>query len=150
MSQGTTPIVEADKGYDSEELRLQILALKLFPYIPHRRISRHTSELSVKILEKHRWKVERGILLLLPLYLAALMYPHVAIDQLSKICLSGIDSLSLLSIEFFSEFDQWAFSVCVRPEQAEIELGQRGLRPTAYCKRARERALARFLKQNWR
>ena len=61
VAQGITPIVEADKGYDAEELRLQILDMKLFPYISHRRIGQYKSEQQVKILEKHRWKVERGI-----------------------------------------------------------------------------------------
>lgn len=53
--------MEADKGYDAEELRLQILAMKLFPYIPYRRIGKHKSEVQTKVLEKCRWKVERGI-----------------------------------------------------------------------------------------
>jgi hypothetical protein len=53
--------LEADKGYDSKELRLQILNLKIFPYIPYRRIGKNKSEPSTKVLEKHRWKVERGI-----------------------------------------------------------------------------------------
>ena len=42
-------------------LRWQILAMKLFPYIPHRRMGQYKLEPQVKILEKHRWKVERGI-----------------------------------------------------------------------------------------
>ncbi len=54
-------LIEADKGYDTNELRLQILAMKLFPYIPHRRMGQYKSKPQVKILEKHRWKVERGI-----------------------------------------------------------------------------------------
>lgn len=53
--------MEADKGYDAEKLRLQILAMKLFPYIPHRRMGRDDTEQRTKVLEKHRWKVERGI-----------------------------------------------------------------------------------------
>jgi hypothetical protein len=53
--------MEADKGYDAEELRLQILAMKLFPYIPHRRRGQDNTEQPTKVLEKHRWKVERGI-----------------------------------------------------------------------------------------
>lgn len=61
MAQGIIPIVEADKGYDAEELRLQILAMKLFPYIPHRRMGQYKLKPQIKILEKHRWKVERGI-----------------------------------------------------------------------------------------
>ncbi len=61
IARGITPIIEADKGYDAEELRLQILHLKLFPYIPYRRIGKHRSETPMQVLEKHRWKVERGI-----------------------------------------------------------------------------------------
>ena len=51
LARGVTSIVEADQGYDVEELR----------YIPHRRIGQYKSEPQVKILERHRWKVERGI-----------------------------------------------------------------------------------------
>ena len=35
--------------------------MKLFPYIPYRRIGKHKSEPRMKILKKYRWKVERGI-----------------------------------------------------------------------------------------
>ena len=35
--------------------------MKLFPYIPHRRIGRSKLEPQVGVLEKHRWKVERAI-----------------------------------------------------------------------------------------
>jgi transposase len=61
VSRGIIPIIEADKGYDAEGLRLQILSMKLFPYIPYRRIGQHKSEPQIKILEKRRWKVERSI-----------------------------------------------------------------------------------------
>ena len=61
IAQGITPIIEADKGYDAEELRLQLLSMKLFPYIPYRRMGGKKEERQVKVLEKHRWKVERGI-----------------------------------------------------------------------------------------
>ena len=53
--------MEADKGYDAEELRLDILRMKLFPYIPYRRMGAAKSESRTKVLEKYRWKVERGI-----------------------------------------------------------------------------------------
>jgi hypothetical protein len=61
ISRGKIPIIEADKGYDAEELRLQILGMKLFPYIPYRRLGIDKSKPRTKVLEKHRWKVERGI-----------------------------------------------------------------------------------------
>ena len=60
IAQGITPILEADKGYDAESLRLQILACKIFPYIPYRQFKGRAAT-SARVLEKHRWKVERGI-----------------------------------------------------------------------------------------
>lgn len=53
--------MEADKGYDAEEVRLQILSMKLFPYIPYRSMRCHKMEQQIRVLEKHRWKVERSI-----------------------------------------------------------------------------------------
>jgi len=61
ISQGITPILEADKGYDAEWLRLEILAQKIFPYIPYRQFSGQQEKKPTKVLEKYRWKVERGI-----------------------------------------------------------------------------------------
>lgn len=61
ISQGTTPVLEADKGYDAEGLRLQILALKIFPYISYRQFGENKEARPLKVLEKYRWKVERGI-----------------------------------------------------------------------------------------
>jgi hypothetical protein len=61
VSRGVIPILEADKGYNSKELRLQILNLKIFPYIPYRQMGKTKSDPSRKVLENHRWKVERGI-----------------------------------------------------------------------------------------
>lgn len=61
ISRGITPILEADKGYDAEWLRLQILAEKLFPYIPYRQFGVEKEKRLIKVLEKYRWKVERGI-----------------------------------------------------------------------------------------
>src|SRR5580700_5966448 len=37
------------------------LRFKWNQYIPHRRMGQYKLEPQVKILEKHRWKVERGI-----------------------------------------------------------------------------------------
>ena len=50
-------IVEADKGYDSRKVRLEILKRGHYPLIPYRR-KRHTTHDWVK---KVRWKVERSI-----------------------------------------------------------------------------------------
>lgn len=61
ISQGITPILEADKGYDAENLRLQVLANKIFPYIPYRQFGDEKAEPPTKVLERYRWKVERGI-----------------------------------------------------------------------------------------
>lgn len=61
ISRGVTPIMEADKGYDAESLRLQVLSCKIFPYIPYRQFGEKKEAPPVRVLEKHRWKVERGI-----------------------------------------------------------------------------------------
>lgn len=51
-----TPIMKADKGYDSRELRIKTLGKKIFPFIPYR-----GKKPPVVYLEKMLWKVERGI-----------------------------------------------------------------------------------------
>jgi len=38
ISQGITPILEADKGYDADWLRQALLTAKVFPLIPYRKI----------------------------------------------------------------------------------------------------------------
>ena len=58
ISRGITPILEADKGYDSRALRVSILARKIFPWIPYRGTAKKKG---VRYLEKARWQVERGI-----------------------------------------------------------------------------------------
>jgi len=58
ISRGITPILEADKGYDSKVLRMKILAEKIFPWIPYRGTWKKKT---VRYLEKNRWHVERGI-----------------------------------------------------------------------------------------
>jgi len=60
ICRGKTPIFEADKGYDAKELRLSVLALKIYPFVPYRRVGKNRVE-KVVYLEKKRWKVERGI-----------------------------------------------------------------------------------------
>jgi len=56
IGRAVTPIMEADKGYDSRELRIKTLRRKIFPFIPYLE-----KKPSVVYLEKMRWKVERGI-----------------------------------------------------------------------------------------
>lgn len=56
LQRGITPILEADKGYDSMELRIEILVRKIFPWTPYR-----GKESPIRYLQKMRWKVERGI-----------------------------------------------------------------------------------------
>jgi hypothetical protein len=56
IGRGITPIMEADKGYDSRELRIKTLLRKIFPLIPYR-----GKKPPISYLEKMRWKVERGI-----------------------------------------------------------------------------------------
>ena len=60
ISRGKIPIFEADKGYDSKDLRLEILALKIFPLIPYRKMGTKTKN-GINNLKKNRWIVERAI-----------------------------------------------------------------------------------------
>jgi len=56
------PILEADKGYDSMDLRYKLLRHKIFPFIPYRRMG--VAKKAQKIvceLKKYRWKIERAI-----------------------------------------------------------------------------------------
>ena len=56
------PILEADKGYDSNDLRYRLLKRKIFPFIPYRRMG--AAKKAAKIvckLKKWRWKIERAI-----------------------------------------------------------------------------------------
>lgn len=50
-------IVEADKGYDSKKVRIEILKRGHFPLIPYRGNQKKTK----KWIKKFRWKVERSI-----------------------------------------------------------------------------------------
>jgi len=60
INQGKTPIFEADKGYDSQNLRLQILSYKIFPMISYRKIGTKVKN-GIIYLDKNRWVVERAI-----------------------------------------------------------------------------------------
>jgi IS5 family transposase len=59
--QGKTPILEADKGYDSEETRLEVLSHKVFPLIAYRKKTKGHKRRGICYLEKQRWVVERTI-----------------------------------------------------------------------------------------
>ncbi|MBS4167618.1 transposase [Parachlamydia sp. AcF125] len=59
---GLFPIFEADKGYDSRELREKLLKRKIYPLIPYRKIGKQESwkKIASWVLRK-RWQVERAI-----------------------------------------------------------------------------------------
>jgi len=62
LATGLIPILEADKGYDAQELIDKLLKRKIFPFISYRKIG--ASKKAEKIicnLAKARWKVERAI-----------------------------------------------------------------------------------------
>ncbi len=63
-SKGMIPIVEADKGYDAEELRDKLLKRKIFPWICRRKKPGKEAEKVESILKRMRWKVERAIIML--------------------------------------------------------------------------------------
>lgn len=56
---GKVSVLEADKGYDAQRVRIAALKNKVFPLIPYRKGSR--AEVGLCYLEKFRWKVERTI-----------------------------------------------------------------------------------------
>lgn len=60
-SKGVIPILEADKGYDAEQLRDKLLKRKIFPWICRRKKPGKESEKVESILKRMRWKVERAI-----------------------------------------------------------------------------------------
>jgi transposase len=56
---GKTAIVEMDKGYDSLAVRIGVVTLGIFPWIPYR--NNRVVEKGTIYLEKERWMVERAI-----------------------------------------------------------------------------------------
>jgi len=54
-------VLEADKGYDAMSLRITVLTMKIFPFIPYKNTSKKRQKIDVVYLEKRRWKVERAI-----------------------------------------------------------------------------------------
>lgn len=59
--QGKIPVLEADKGYDSMETRLDALLHKVFPMIARRKRTKGYKRQGICYLEKQRWVVERTI-----------------------------------------------------------------------------------------
>jgi len=59
---GLFPIFEADKGYDSTELREKLLKRKIYPLIPYRRMGKEEAwkKIASWVLRK-RWQIERAI-----------------------------------------------------------------------------------------
>jgi IS5 family transposase len=60
-NQGKAPILEADKGYDSEQTRIDVLSHEVFPLIARKKRSKGYKMQDVCLLEKQRWVVERTI-----------------------------------------------------------------------------------------
>lgn len=60
ICQGKIPVFEADRGYDSQQLRLKILALKIYPMISYRKMGKNNKN-GIVYIEKKRWVVERAI-----------------------------------------------------------------------------------------
>ncbi len=54
------PILEADKGYDSMNLREDILSYDIFPWIPYRKMGKKNKNGKTS-MKRFRWKVERAI-----------------------------------------------------------------------------------------
>ncbi len=54
------PILEADKGYDSMELRKNILSYNIFPWISYRNMGKKNKNGKTS-MKRIRWKVERAI-----------------------------------------------------------------------------------------
>lgn len=58
---GMIPILEADKGYDAESLRIKLLNRKIFPWIARRKQPGKPVKKIDSVLKRVRWKVERAI-----------------------------------------------------------------------------------------
>lgn len=61
LAKGVIPILEADKGYDAEQLRDKLLKRRIFPWICRRKKPGKEAEKVQSILKRIRWKVERAI-----------------------------------------------------------------------------------------
>lgn len=56
----TMLILEADKGYDSQQLRSELLKMNIFPLIPYRKNNKKAELFKQKFsIKSKRWKVER-------------------------------------------------------------------------------------------
>ena len=59
---GLIPIFEADKGYDSQELREKLLGRAIYPLIPYRKMGRQEAWKKIASwIKRKRWQVERAI-----------------------------------------------------------------------------------------
>jgi hypothetical protein len=58
---GKTSIAEMDKGYDSISVRIGVVAMGVFPWIPYRKMVKRKNDHGTVYLEKERWMVERTI-----------------------------------------------------------------------------------------
>jgi IS5 family transposase len=55
------PILEADKGYDSMPLRIELIKMGIFPWIAWRNFKRRKTNFSeASVYKRIRWKVERA------------------------------------------------------------------------------------------
>lgn len=56
------PIFEADKGYDSQELRQKLLERRIYPLIPYRKMGKQEAWKRIASwIKRKRWQVERAI-----------------------------------------------------------------------------------------
>lgn len=60
-SKSIISILEADKGYDSEQLRNKLLKRKILPWICRRKKPGQAARKAESVLKRMRWKVERAI-----------------------------------------------------------------------------------------
>jgi len=58
---GKTAVAEMDKGYDSLAVRIAVMSLGIFPWIPYRNIGKRVVQPGTVYLKKERWMVERAI-----------------------------------------------------------------------------------------
>ncbi len=79
--QGKVPILEADKGYDSEQTRLDVLSHEIFPLIARKKRSKGYKIQGICRLEKQRWVVGRTISWLKMLVVLQKEEQHIGMDR---------------------------------------------------------------------
>lgn len=60
-NQGKVPLLEADKGYDSEQTRVAILSQEVVPLVARKKNGKGYKIKGICYLEKQRWVIERTI-----------------------------------------------------------------------------------------